>query len=160
LTSFLKDRIKQKTKSKPKQTKEMKTRTTSSLLIAKRLACAIAALAMLMLTCTQAQADFKGTFQRDLPYQILVDNTGNLSDETASGTVYYLSARKIISVEIFTIPGGEGVGPVFTIPKGTSRIIIEVDATFGKTTPITVNQGETSFGDAGVGGGRLVIDVL
>jgi hypothetical protein len=139
----------------------MKTRTTSSLLIAKRLACAIAALAMLMLTCTQAQADFKGTFQRDLPYQIAVDNTGNPPGETASGTVYYLSDRKIISLEIFTIPGGEGVGPVFTIPKGTSRIIIEVDATFGGTTPITVTQGEgTSFEDDGIGGGRMVIDVL
>jgi hypothetical protein len=130
------------------------------LLIAKRLACATAALAMLM-TCTPAQADWKGTLQRDLPYQILVDNTNQQPGEAASGTVYYLSDRKVISVEIFTIPGGEGVGPVFTIPKGTLRIIIEVDATFGDTTPITVTQGlGTSFQDDGIGGGRLVIDVL
>ena len=139
----------------------MKTRNTSSLLIANRVACAIAALAMLMLTRTPAQADFEGTLQRDLPYQILIDNTANLFDETASGTVYYLSDRKVLGVEIFTCPGAVGVGPVFTIPKGTLRIIIEVDASFGNITPITVNQGEgTSFQNPGVGGGRMVIDVL
>jgi hypothetical protein len=91
----------------------------------KRITCTLAALAMLIWTCTPAQAEFKGTLQGNQPWTLDVDNSNNAL--AAGLTIFYLGAKNV-DFDIHTVPGTELL--TFTdlkIPRGTRRIIIEVD---------------------------------
>ena len=127
------------------------------------------ALAVLTSTCVPVQADFYRTLQRNQPWSVVGDNTNNLSPSAI--TVFYLGRHGVLDLEIITIPGHEGGGGVdLRIPKGTRRIIIELDAATSTgpcpscfdtgIVPLTVTQGfGTNFQNAGEKGARMVIDV-
>jgi hypothetical protein len=133
----------------------MKTPNTSSMLIARRLACTIAALAVLIWTCTPAQADFLGTLQSNQTWLLSVDNSNN--SETAAVTIFYLG--KTSSFDTFSIPAlGLLNLPDLQIPKFTRRIIIQLDPAFGMSTPVLVTQGATGFTHPGFSG-TLVLNV-
>ena len=138
----------------------MKTRNTSSLLIAQRLACAIAALAMLMLTCTPAQAEFAGTLQGNQTWTVELDNSNN--PEAAAVAIY--SIDKMGKAEYFqmvTVPGVQLITLTVTkVPKGTLRVIIEVDPALGLEVFVRVIQGENGFGHGGAGDFRMVFDII
>jgi hypothetical protein len=137
----------------------MKTRNTSSLLIAKRLACAIAALAMLMLTCTPAQAEFDGTLQGDQPWTVDLDNSNNA--EAAAVAMYSIDRMgKAEYFQIATVPGTRLVTLTVTrVPRGTLRVIIEVDPGRGRSVAVRVVQGN-AFILVGTGDFRMVFDVI
>ena len=137
----------------------MKTRTTSSLLIAKRLACAIAALAMLMLTCTPAQAEFDGTLQGNQTWTVELDNSNNA--EAAAVAIYSIDKMgKAEYFQIATLPGTQLVTLTVTkVPKGTVRVIIEVDSGPGRSVATRVVQGNP-FISPGTEDFRMVFDVI
>ena len=138
----------------------METRNTSSLLIAQRLACAIAALAMLMLTCTPAQAEFAGTLQGNQTWTVELDNSNNA--EAAAAAIY--SIDKMGKAEYFqmvTVPGVQLITLTVTkVPKGTVRVIIEVDSGRGDSVATRVVQGGNPFISPGTEDFRMVFDVI
>jgi len=113
----------------------MKTPNTSSMLIARRLAYTIAALAMLIWTCNPAQADFDGTLQGNQLWTVELNNSGNV--DAAGAAIYSIDRMgKVEYFQVVTVPGGQS--PTLTVtrvPRGTVRVIIEVDP---RTTEFTV----------------------
>jgi len=133
----------------------MKTPNTSSMLIARRLACTIAALAMLIWTCTPAQAEFLGTLQRNQTWLLSVDNSNNA--EAAAVTIFYLG--KTLSFNVVSIAAVTLLNlPDLQIPRFTDRIIIELDPAFGMSTYVLITQGGTAFTNPGFSG-TLVLNV-
>jgi len=131
----------------------------------KRLACILAALAMLIATCPTTQAIVRGTLQRDQDWQIIFDNSSSCCSPTAM-TVYYLGDRRILDLDIFSVPGSydESQGRVqYAFPKpgrGVTRIIIEVDpASDFLDIPVEITQPGRSLPVTLHGSGRLVFDV-
>ena len=98
----------------------------------------------------------------------MADNTGN--PEPAVITVFYLGNHQVLDLEIITIPGVDGFGGTFRIPKGTRRIIIEMDSTpipcsfpcleDSGVVPLTVSQvAGPTFQNPGLLGARMEINV-
>src|SRR5205814_9061330 len=86
-----------------------------------------AALVMVMMTTIPAQAEFKGTLQRDQDWLLEINN-GSL--DTTTATVYYLG-KNLEVVEILTVSAAETIQQ--TIPKpgrGVRRASVDVDPTF------------------------------
>ena len=131
----------------------------------KRITCTLAALAMLIWTCTPAQAEFLGTLQGNQPWTLEVDNASNGS--AAAMTIFYLGGKNV-DFDIHTLAAGEAV--TFTdlkIPRGTRRIIIELDPGFPYNQigsifiPVRVFQGSSALAfPAGGYTWRLVFDVV
>jgi hypothetical protein len=138
----------------------MKTPNTSSMLIARRFACAIAALAMLIWTCTPAQAEFDGTLQGNQLWTVELDNSNNA--EAAAAAIYSIDKMgKAEYFQIATVPGVQLITLTVTkVPKGTVRVIIEVDPALGLSVAVRVIQGENAFGHGGAGDFRMVFDVI
>jgi hypothetical protein len=124
----------------------------------KKLMCA---LAVLMLTCSQAQALFMGTLQRE---DWTLEIASSSPDGTTAVTVYYLG-NGLQVIEIMSVPAGDTVQQVVAKPgKNVRRIIIEVDppnngVLFGATARIV--QGADQFIDiiSELRDARLVFDV-
>ena len=129
----------------------------------KRLTCILAALAMVMLTHIPAQAEFLGTLQRDQPWSLGVDNSNNTHPATV--TIFYLGSKDP-NFDIYTVPAVTDLNLTnFRIPKGTRRIVVEVDPSFGEPTGGLVTQqasGFPLFSDPARGGEtfRFVFDVV
>jgi hypothetical protein len=142
----------------------MKTPNTSSMLIARRLACTIAALAVLIWTCNPAQADFYGPLQGNQTWTVAVDNSNNL--DAAAVAIYSIDRMgKTEYFQIATVPGAQSVTLTVTrIPRGTVRVIIEVDPAhlFGSedTVNVVVVQGGAGFSYLLPGPFRMVFDVI
>jgi hypothetical protein len=105
----------------------------------KKLTCMLAALAMVMLTHIPAQAEFLGTLQRDQTWSLEVDNSNNAL--AAGVTIFYLGGKNV-DYDIHTAPPAELV--TFTIsrmPRGTTRVIIELDPGRGLQCPVRLIQG-------------------
>ena len=84
----------------------------------------VCALAMVMLTCIPAQAEFYGTLQQNQPWSLEVDNSSNAS--SAAVTIFYVG--KTLDADKYTVPKLELVTlNVTKMPRGTTRVIIEVD---------------------------------
>ena len=129
----------------------------------KRLTCALATLAMLMLICIPAQAEFGGTLQGNQPWTLEVDNSNN--PVAAGVTIFYLGGKSV-DFEIHTVPSTELVAfNVSKMPRGTTRVIIEVDPGLGGfiggpfEVPVRVIQG-AAVPLVVRGPGRLVFDVV
>lgn len=111
----------------------------------KRLTCALAVLAMVILTHIPAQAEFKGTLQRNQPWSIQIDNSANAF--SAGVTVFHLGRRGVES-DSFTVPAGgsleffgwSGAFSDLSIPKDTRRITIEVDPSQSETRTHSANS--------------------
>ncbi len=104
-----------------------------------------------MLTCTPAQAEFDGTLQGNQTWTVEYDNSNN--GEAAAAAIY--SIDKMGKTEYFqmvTVPAVQLVVLTVTkVPKGTLRVIIEVDPAFGAAAAVGVRviQGENAFGHEG-----------
>ena len=123
----------------------------------KRLICA---LAVLVLAYNPAQAEFKGTLQRNQAWLLEV---ASASTGDTAVTVYYLE-RRFDVIETVSVPPALTVQRTFSIGRGVTRIIVEVDPIlFGQVT-VRVVQGADQFIStvASTRGGdsfRLVFDV-
>jgi len=111
-----------------------------------RLTYILAALAMVMMTTIPAQAEFKGTLQRDQDWLLEINNE---SPDSTTATVYYLG-KNLEVIEILTVSAAETIQQ--TIPKpgrGVRRAIVEVDPTFNPNLQnhftFRVVQGVNSF---------------
>jgi hypothetical protein len=117
---------------------------------------------MLMLTCTPAQAEFEyyGTLQGNQLWTVEYDNSGN--PEAAGAAIYSIDKMgKTEYFQIATVPGGQSVTLTVTkVPKGTVRVIIEVDPALGETVFVRLIQGGTLFVHNGPYDFRMVIDVI
>ena len=114
------------------------------------------ALAMVMLTYIPAHDEFLGTLQRDQPWTLSIDNSNNTS--AAGVTIYYLWGRNV-EVDIHTVAAIESLSlSDLRIPRGTRRIIIELDPSRGFSTPVLITQGPVGFSIFDPS--RLVIDVV
>jgi hypothetical protein len=137
----------------------MKTPNTSSMLIARRLACAIVVLAMLMLTCTPAQAEFFGTLQGNQLWTVDFDNSNNA--EAAAVAIYSIDRMgKAEYFQIATLPSTVVTLTVTRVPRGTVRVIIELDPGLGRSVAVRLIQGGNVFGSPGTGDLRMVFDVI
>jgi hypothetical protein len=127
----------------------------------KRLTCILAALALLMLTYIPAQAEFKGTLQRD---QTWVLEVASSCSETTAVTV--LSLGRNLKVELI-----ESVQPAATVQwefpqtgRDVGRIIIEVDpghnGALNCQATVRIVQGSTMFSTVCDGDCRMVLDVV
>ena len=123
----------------------------------KVLACTLATFAMVMCTYIPAQAEFKGTLQGVLPWALEIDNSANT--EPTAVTIFYFGRN--LDFVIHTVPaGGSDSLTDLKIPKGTRRIIIEVNPGNGFFAPIRVIQGGSAFASPVLGDVRLVFDVV
>ena len=108
----------------------------------KRLSCAIATVAVLMMQPNPALARFAGTLRSDLPWT--VDITPEVGGLVATAvTVTFVNARGRQDTDLFTIPNGEPVFVPYTeakIPRGTRRIIIELDFSQSSFAQLRVGQ--------------------
>jgi hypothetical protein len=118
------------------------------------------ALAVLVLAYNPAQAEFKGTLQRDQAW--FVEIASSSTGDTAV-TVYYLD-RRFNVIETVLVPSAATVGRTFSIERGVTRIIVEVDPILDGQVTVRVVQGAEQFNSivASSRGGdsfRLVFDV-
>jgi hypothetical protein len=115
-----------------------------------------------MLTCTPAQAAFFGTLQGNQPWTVELDNASNA--EAAAAAIYSIDKMgKTEYFQIATVPGTQLVVLTVTkVPKGTLRVIIEVDRAFGGFyVPVRVIQDVTAFASPGTEEDfRMVFDVI
>jgi hypothetical protein len=112
---------------------------------------------MVMLTHIPAQAEFLGTLHGDQPWTLSIDNSNN--GVPAGMTIFYLGGKNV-DFEIHTLQGAESL--ILTdlkIPRGTRRIIIELDPGRGLSTFALVTQWPVGFSGPGFES-RLVIDVV
>ena len=125
----------------------------------KRLICAIATIGMLMIQPNPALAKFIGTLHGDAPWILELQSTGL----TTSATVIFVDSRGRQDVDLFTIQSGGSLTlyPGTTIPRGTRRIIIELDYAQGDLVSIRMQQGATIISaDSESDAARFVFDVL
>jgi hypothetical protein len=112
---------------------------------------------MLIWTCTPAQAEFLGTLQGNQPWTLEFDNSNDAS--AAALTIFYLGAKNF-DFDIHTVPGAESITfNISKMPRGTTRVIIEVTRGRGDTCPVRVIQGVIGLTSPGFES-RLVIDVV
>jgi hypothetical protein len=111
---------------------------------------------MLMLTYIPAQAEFMGTLQKDQPWTLSIDNSNN--PVPAGVTIFYLGGKNV-DFDIHTLQALELLSLTdLRIPRGTRRIIIELDPGRGLSTFALVTQGPVGFSSPDAS--RLVIDVV
>jgi hypothetical protein len=111
---------------------------------------------MVMLTHIPAQAEFLGTLHGDQPWTLSIDNSNN--DSAAGVTIFYLGGKNV-EVDIHTLQARESLSLTdLKIPRGTRRIIIELDPGRGLSTFALVTQGPVGF--SSLDASRLVIDVV
>src|SRR5262245_2553107 len=113
----------------------------------RRITCAIAALAALLMQPNAALAVFKGTMRGDLPLTFEVQPAPSNTDSTAV-TITFIDSKGRPDVEALTFEVGAGQGNIHSvpIPRGTRRIVIQVDEPPGGTCFFKMTQGVNSFG--------------
>ena len=120
----------------------------------KRLTCTLATLALVMATSIPARAEFKGTFQRDVPWMLEITSA---SFDNITATVCYLG-RNLEVIELVTVQPGTTVQ--VNIPKpgrGVRRVVVDVDLPF----PESLTEPPVSFARIRmVQGGLSFIDVI
>ena len=104
----------------------------------KRLICA---LAVLVLAYNPAQAEFKGTLQRNQAWLLEI---ASASTGVTAVTVYYLE-RRFDVIETVSVPPALTVQRTFSIGRGVTRIIVEVDPIFGGQVNLRIVQGADQF---------------
>lgn len=127
----------------------------------KRLTCAIAALAMLMTQSNPALAKFAGTLRSDIPWQLNI--SPETSTSTLAATITFVDSRGRQDVDLFTIHPGESLAPysAANIPRGTRRIIIELDSSPDALFQVRVVQGGVLIAvDVCCESSRVVFDVV
>jgi len=108
----------------------------------KRLTCTLAALAMVMSAYIPAQAEFKGTLQRDQDWFIEINSQ---SFDAIAVTVYYLG-RNLEVVEIMTVPAVVTIQRNIPKPgRGVKRVVVEVDPPLNGRCTIRIVQGAETF---------------
>jgi hypothetical protein len=121
----------------------------------KRLICALAALGMVMSTYIPARAEYAGNVARDSDFTIEIQNTIN---STTTVTVYYLDRNGLDVIGTLTVQGPTPVRETFPRPgRGVTRVIIDVDPTFGTQTSLRLNDGPPITMDEGK---RLVFNTF
>ena len=94
----------------------------------KKLSCAIAALTLLLMQSNPALAKFGGTLRGDAPWTLSISGAGN-----AAVSITFVNSKGGKDTDLFTAHAGEDLvlyGQT-NIPRGTRRIIIEVDSDTG-----------------------------
>jgi len=115
----------------------------------KRLMCAIAAVAMLLVQSHTAQAKFNGSLRGDQPLLVYLAGFNANVDSTAL-TITFIDSRGRSDVEVATIAAHDELhflarsGP---IPKGTVRVIVEVDNPVGGACRVRMEQGNDPSGN-------------
>jgi hypothetical protein len=114
----------------------------------RRFACAIAALTALLMQPHPALAVFKGTVRGDLPMTFDVRPTSTNSNSTVV-TITFIDSRGRPDVEALTFEVGAGEGNIHSvpIPRGTRRIVKQVDDPVGGTCSFKMTQGVNSSGE-------------
>ena len=109
----------------------------------KRLACAIAALAVLMIQTNPALAVFRGTVRGDLPLTFEVQ-PANANTAPTAVTITFIDSRGRPDVEALTFEVGAGAANIQSvpIPRGTRRIVIQVDDPPGESCRFKMAQGD------------------
>ena len=107
----------------------------------KKLLCAIATITILVTHSNPALAKFAGTLRNDAPWTLEIQSTSG----TITATVTFVDSRGRQDLDLFTIQNGAGTTPYSgaTIPRGTRRIIIELDYEAGGLVSIRAQQGTT-----------------
>ena len=121
----------------------------------KRMIYTLAALAMLTWTCPPAQAEYKGSLQRDSDWTLNVGNGG--TGGITAVTVFYLGRSD--ESEFRTVPVAGRVSLAFLKPgRGVSRIIVEVNPPRGQSVPVELVQ-DQSYTWMSEGDSRVVFNV-
>jgi len=126
----------------------------------KRLICAIVAGVILMMHSNPALAKFGGNLRSDMPWTL------NISPETSTGfaaTIIFVDSRGRQDIDMFTIQVNEQFTPysAVNIPRGTRRIIIELDSPFSVGFSVRVIQGTNVIVvDACCESSRVVFDIV
>ena len=128
----------------------------------KRFSCALVAISVLMMHSNPAFAKFAGTVRSDVPWRVEISPETNLVMFAA--TITFVDSRGRQDTDVFTTQPGETLAPYDgNIPRGTRRIIIEVDfaPTGAAGAAVKVIQGTSLITvDAGGETSRIVFDVL
>ena len=123
----------------------------------RRIATYVCALAVLIWICPPARADYPGTLQGNQGWEINVDAA---SANATALTVYYLGDRRVLDLDILTVPPGSRLTLSFPMPgRGVRRIVIQVDPQGNSAVGLEIKQGATSYTYSSNGDGRLVLDV-
>ena len=134
----------------------------------KRFACAIAALTALLMQPHPVLAVFKGTVRGDLPLTFEIQ-PANANTNPTDVTITFIDYRGRPDIEMLTFEVGAGEANihVVSIPRGTRRIVMQVDNPVGGTCLFKMTQGVNSFGDpikiieeAVIGDIRFTLNVL
>ena len=114
----------------------------------RRFACTIAALTALLMQPHAALAVFKGTVRGDVPLTFEVQPNNSNTNPTVV-TITFIDSRGRPDVETLTFEIGAGEANIhsITIPRGTRRIVMQVDSPPGETCRFTMKQGVNSFRD-------------
>ena len=126
----------------------------------KRLSCALAAISVLMMNSNPVSAKFAGTLQSDVPWRLEI--SPELNNIMFAATITFVDSRGRQDMDLFTTQPGETLAPYNgNIPRGTRRIIIELDFGSGAAAAVVkVSQGTSIINvDAGNETSRIVFDV-
>jgi hypothetical protein len=110
----------------------------------KRLMCALAVPIVLMSTVNLAHAGsvFRGTLNREHPWELMVDNSGAVGP-TALAILYLTTATKSETVLLSVSGGGRQAFRDLRIPRGTRRIVLEVSPPQYATIDVEITQSTT-----------------
>ncbi len=113
----------------------------------KRLTCAVAALTALLMQPNAALAVFKGTMRGDLPLTFEVQ-PANANTNSTAVTITFIDSKGRPDVEALTFEVGAGEANIHSvpIPRGTRRIVIQVDDPPGGSCRFKMAQGVNSSG--------------
>ena len=126
----------------------------------KRLTCALAVVSVFMVHSNPVSAKFAGTLQSEVPWRLEI--SPELNGVMFAATITFVDSRGRQDMDIFTTQPGETLAPYNgNIPRGTRRIIIEVDFGPGAAAAaVKVSQGTSTINvDASNETSRIVFDV-
>ena len=126
----------------------------------KRLICALAVIGVFVMQSNPAFAKFAGTLQSDVPWRLEI--SPELNNVMFAATITFVDSRGRQDMDIFTTQPGETLAPDNgDIPRGTRRIIIELDFGSGAAAAVVrVSQGTSIISvDASNETSQIVFDV-
>jgi hypothetical protein len=102
---------------------------------------------------------FDTPLQDDADFEINVDNS---TGGATAMTITYLNGKgtKIKTMQIISVPPGQTVQYLRTIPKNTSRVFLDVEPLAGNTLGIGVKQGAINFSQSVNGDTRITFDAV
>ena len=121
----------------------------------KRLICTVVALTLVMWAYIPSRAEYAGNVARDFGFTIEIQNT---IDSTTTVTVYYVDSKGLDVIGTLTVQGPTPFREAFPKPgKAVTRVIIDVDPSFGTQTSLRLNDGPPITMDEGK---RLVFNTF